>query len=91
MEKQNKDIIREIWKEEVSVSKMQDLKESFSQGLGISFVSVNFRINGQNNTNDFEFLMMVEILGRVVNLSKWENYINEKKTKYGIYEIHELR
>lgn len=87
----NQDVIREIWFEEVSVSKMRDLKEKFAQGLGISFTSVDKRINGTYPTNDFEFIMMVEILSRVVNTEKWNEYIKETKRRYGMYEIEELR
>lgn len=89
-ERQNKDIIREIWQEEVAVSKMKDLREAFSKGLNISFQSVWLRVNGTNPSNDFEFLMMVEILGRVVNLEKWKGYINEKKRQYGMYDVVEF-
>lgn len=90
-EKRNQDIIHEIWKEEVSVSKMNDLRETFMQGLGVGIQGVEQRINGRNRTNDFEFLMMIEILERVVNITKWEGYINEKRAKYGRYTLSELR
>lgn len=87
----NQEIIREIWFEEVSVSKMRDLKDKFAQGLGIAYTSVDKRINGSYPTNDFEFIMMVEILSRVVNVEKWQQEINEVKNRYGIYGIAELR
>lgn len=90
-EKRNQDILNEIWREEVAVSKMQDLKEQFASGLGISFTSVDMRTNGRNATNDFEFIMMVTILERVVNVEKWRTYINEIKSKYGIYSISEFK
>lgn len=87
----NQEIIREIWFEEVSVSKMRDLKDKFAQGLGIAYTSVDKRINGSYPTNDFEFIMMVEILSRVVNVEKWQQEINEVKRRYGMYEFAELR
>lgn len=87
----NQEIIREIWFEEVSVSKMRDLKDKFAQGLGIAYTSVDKRINGSYPTNDFEFIMMVEILSRVVNIEKWKQEINEVKRRYGMYEFEELR
>ncbi|MCQ2232148.1 MAG: hypothetical protein MJZ30_09915 [Paludibacteraceae bacterium] len=87
----NQEIIREIWFEEVSVSKMRDLKDKFAQGLGIAYTSVDKRINGSYPTNDFEFIMMVEILSRVVNVEKWQKEINEVKRRYGMYEFAELR
>lgn len=87
----NQEILRQIWYEEVSVSKMRDLKDKFASGLGIAFTSVDKRINGSYPSNDFEFLMMVELLSRVVNIDKWKHQINEIKSKYGIYEYEELR
>lgn len=90
-QKRNQDIIREIWHEEVPCSKMTELKERFAQGLGISFKSVEHRVNGMNATNDFEFIMMTEIMRKSINLEKWETIINDKKSKYGFYGIQELR
>lgn len=90
-QKRNQDIIREIWHEEVPCSKMAELKDKFASGLGISFKSVEHRVNGMNATNDFEFIMMTEIMRKSINLEKWESIINDKKSKYGFYGIQELR
>ena len=92
MRKENKQILRKLWIDEVPMSRKPRLTELIGEALGISKQAVCLRLTGKIDSNDAELIFILEVLKKNgINTEEFEPIKNDIKQKYGIYNYTEYQ